>query len=219
MMTKGSANESRGRTLASGVVATALLVAACGAPAPSGLTAGDEDGVTVTLTDPAAIESGQATAIDFEAAAPLIYVDGVRIEGGMPEQLSPDLIESVEVLKGEAAFEQYGEEASNGVILITMKEVPSELRIRVEGEGDAAVTTGALRLRASGPKVPPEDLGGVTFRARELAPGESGSLEGVRIFVDGVETESIVDLDPETIDRMEVVKQGDERRINVFLKR
>lgn len=54
---------------------------------------------------------------------PLIYVDGVRIEGRMPD-ISPESIEKVEVIKGEAARALYGDEAANGVVQISLKKLP-----------------------------------------------------------------------------------------------
>jgi len=36
--------------------------------------------------------------------------------------LHPDSIESINVLKGESALENYGEEGKNGVIEITLKK-------------------------------------------------------------------------------------------------
>lgn len=68
---------------------------------------------------------------------PLIYIDGVRVDnaggfggfvgndGGSPSRLddiNPDVIERVEVLKGAAAATLYGTEASNGVIQIFTKK-------------------------------------------------------------------------------------------------
>ncbi len=53
---------------------------------------------------------------------PLVYVDGVRVEGVW--DLAPESIERVEVLKGEAARALYGDEAANGVVRVTLKEVP-----------------------------------------------------------------------------------------------
>ncbi len=63
---------------------------------------------------------------------PVIYVDGVRVTGGRGEfttaasatrldDLNPDNIERIEVLKGAAAATLYGTEASNGVIQIFTK--------------------------------------------------------------------------------------------------
>jgi hypothetical protein len=56
---------------------------------------------------------------------PVVYVDGVRVEGGMivvRELIKPDAIEKVEVIKGEAARVLLGDEALNGVIRITTKK-------------------------------------------------------------------------------------------------
>ena len=65
---------------------------------------------------------------------PVIYIDGVRVDnsqlrpfftGGQGlstlADLSPDEIETIEVLKGPAAASSYGTNGSNGVILITTK--------------------------------------------------------------------------------------------------
>jgi TonB-dependent SusC/RagA subfamily outer membrane receptor len=61
----------------------------------------------------------------FEAD-PLVFVDGVMIAEGNAKailaELDPDLIESVEVIKGAAAEALYGERAASGVIQITMKK-------------------------------------------------------------------------------------------------
>lgn len=59
---------------------------------------------------------------------PVIYVDGVRVDGGgaglitLHPALAPEHIDRIEVIKGEYATEKYGEEAANGVILIFTKE-------------------------------------------------------------------------------------------------
>lgn len=54
-------------------------------------------------------------------AAPVIYVDGVRFDGPM-EDLSPVDIESIDVIKGDAAIEQYGKEGEHGVIIIKKRK-------------------------------------------------------------------------------------------------
>jgi len=51
---------------------------------------------------------------------PLYIVDGVIINGNLPE-ISPNDIESVEVVKGAAAASLYGARAGNGVVTITTK--------------------------------------------------------------------------------------------------
>ena len=57
-------------------------------------------------------------------AEPIIYIDGVRVDGDRDEalqRLNPDQIDRIEVLKGDAAKELYGSEARNGVIQIVTK--------------------------------------------------------------------------------------------------
>ncbi|WP_300598731.1 TonB-dependent receptor [Niabella sp.] len=53
-------------------------------------------------------------------ASPLYIVDGVQIEGGL-SGLSPQDIESVDVLKDASATSIYGARGANGVIIITTK--------------------------------------------------------------------------------------------------
>ena len=65
-------------------------------------------------------EGARIRAIDV-VAAPVVYVDGVRFDGPV-EDLSPDDIESVDVIKGDAAIEQYGKEGENGVIIIKKRK-------------------------------------------------------------------------------------------------
>lgn len=62
-------------------------------------------------------------------ARPLFVVDGVMLDSKQPvdvemmtSNINPDDIASIEVLKGDAAVERYGEEARNGVILISTKK-------------------------------------------------------------------------------------------------
>lgn len=66
--------------------------------------------------------------------SPLIYVDGVRVDGGIRsgqgyaqqsgsrlDDFSPEDIESIEIIKGPSAATLYGTEAANGVIQIITK--------------------------------------------------------------------------------------------------
>ena len=71
---------------------------------------------------------------------PVIYIDGIRVQSGtvategntaqgasLLEQINPNDIESIEVIKGPAAATLYGAEAATGVIqIITKKGRPSE---------------------------------------------------------------------------------------------
>ena len=71
------------------------------------------------------------------SADPLVYVDGIRVNSGSPalggnqyigggepsffNDLNPEEIESVEIVKGPSAATLYGTQAANGVIWITTK--------------------------------------------------------------------------------------------------
>ncbi len=52
---------------------------------------------------------------------PRIYIDGEPMRSA-PTDLNTNDVRSIEVIKGEAAITLYGEQASGGVILITLKE-------------------------------------------------------------------------------------------------
>ncbi|WP_378183029.1 VIT domain-containing protein [Aquimarina sp. SS2-1] len=56
---------------------------------------------------------------DFQ---PLYIVDGVPVKGNPTNQLSPDNIESIQILKEESGVALYGARGNNGVIVIVTKE-------------------------------------------------------------------------------------------------
>ena len=65
---------------------------------------------------------------------PLLVVDGIPYQGGNINDLSPDLIESINILKDASATAIYGSRGANGVILITTKKgVPGKTRITYNG--------------------------------------------------------------------------------------
>ena len=53
---------------------------------------------------------------------PLVVVDGEEISVSSLEKLSSDTFESINVFKGEAAINRFGEKGKNGVLLITTKK-------------------------------------------------------------------------------------------------
>lgn len=53
---------------------------------------------------------------------PLIIIDGVKMPYHALEELEPNDIYSMSVLKGKASIESYGKEGKHGVILITIKK-------------------------------------------------------------------------------------------------
>ncbi len=60
--------------------------------------------------------------ISSDNEKPLMIVDGKEITDGSIDDISPDKIEKMEVLKGEKATEKYGDKGKNGVIVITTKQ-------------------------------------------------------------------------------------------------
>jgi TonB-dependent starch-binding outer membrane protein SusC len=108
----------------------------------SELMQGREPGIAILpssgLTGEGARIRIRGNASMSQSNEPIVYVDGVRMDagggyglgfvgtggGGTPSRLDdidPNSIERVEVLKGAAAATLYGTEASNGVIVITTK--------------------------------------------------------------------------------------------------
>ena len=53
---------------------------------------------------------------------PIYYLNGKKISKKEMNDLKPDSIEKVEILKGDGATEKYGDKGKNGVVLITTKD-------------------------------------------------------------------------------------------------
>lgn len=131
-------------------LAVGALVVACDTPVPTQV----QDALIEAMDEEAIVRSeaeieqraeelllARASGLDD---APLIYIDGVRINGindladlDLPSisKLNPDDIDRIEVIKGPAAERLYGEEGANGVIQIFMKlEGDEDIVFRVQGE-------------------------------------------------------------------------------------
>jgi TonB-dependent SusC/RagA subfamily outer membrane receptor len=92
---------------------------------------------------------------------PLVYVDGIRVNGGTAgsvagsgvsrlNDLNPEDIERLEVIKGPAAATLYGTEASNGVIqIITKKGRPGDVSV------DLSIRQGANWFHDAENRIPP----------------------------------------------------------------
>jgi TonB family protein len=68
---------------------------------------------------------------DGSGSRPLIVKDGLIAENENVNNIPPETIESINVLKGESATKKYGEKGKNGVVEITLKH-PDEKSIIVE---------------------------------------------------------------------------------------
>lgn len=77
---------------------------------------------------PSAVVNGAPARVVEMAATPkkpfagLLIVDGKTVESSVLNSLSPESIETVEVMKGEAAKSLYGDAGVNGVIKVTTKK-------------------------------------------------------------------------------------------------
>ncbi len=66
----------------------------------------------------------RSMAFISDGEKPLLIIDGKEAEDQTSmNDIDPNNIKSIEVLKGDAAFKKYGEKAKNGVILITTKNM------------------------------------------------------------------------------------------------
>ncbi len=75
---------------------------------------------------PSVIVEGQLVDDETAAKKALIIVDGERVTGDLNTAVSPEDIESVSVLKGNAATSLYGDDGKNGVVLVTTKKGKKE---------------------------------------------------------------------------------------------
>ena len=66
--------------------------------------------------------TGVPVVMADDGKKPLIIVDGEVKEGMKISQISPETIESISVMKNEAAISQYGDKAKDGVISIATKK-------------------------------------------------------------------------------------------------
>ncbi|HAH24376.1 MAG TPA: hypothetical protein DCL77_11585, partial [Prolixibacteraceae bacterium] len=76
-------------------------------------------GPTIKVQTNSPLNFGNA---DGSSAQPLIVIDGVITENANINNIPPETIESINVLKDESATKLYGEKGKNGVILITKKK-------------------------------------------------------------------------------------------------
>lgn len=104
---------------------------------------GRAPGVTVSTSGQAG--AGAAVRIrgysTFGNSQPLLVVDGVPQINGFLNQLNPNDIESIQILKDAAAASVYGSRASNGVIIVTTKVGKRNTRASVTYDGYYGIQT------------------------------------------------------------------------------
>jgi len=116
------------------------------------------------------------------AANPLFIVDDVEVKDFDMQQLPPDEIESIDVLKGETAVAKYGEKGKDGVVVIHKKKPGSK-----GNTSSASISKTVVKKNIKAEK-----------------------LDNALIFVDGVEMSnfSMKSLNPEQIKSISVLKDA-----------
>lgn len=135
------------------------------------ITPSSQNGITIKAT-------GSLTG------QPLYVIDGVEATSTILNELSPDSIESISILKDKSATALYGEKGKNGVVLITTKKYGQNNK-----SGNVYVNSSALLGN-------PAPFGSAT-----------GKTNQPLILVNGKETwQKVNDIDPETIQTVNVLK-------------
>ena len=135
------------------------------------------------------------------ANSPLIIVDGFPIDKKAMDQIDPNNIQSISVLKDKSATAVYGENGKNGVILITLK-----------GKNSAGISGNAKKEKVSNEPVTVVGYGKMNSGQSPNASGfnlrSTDNANPPLIIVDGVEIDkkAMDQINPNTIDRMDVLK-------------
>ena len=127
--------------------------------------------------------------------APLIVVDGT-IKNIDMDEIAPESIESVVVMKDKSATNKYGEKGKDGVIEITTKKVALK-------KNEEKLAKFEITEYGSRDTVKVSAYGGVQFRRAD------GGVATPLVVVDGVILNIDVNkIDPETIQSITVIKEG-----------
>lgn len=168
---------TRRKVALSGALALGLVVVACETPAPSPVDVEPEAAAAETETVFEAQETAGSILKRMPGGAPdgpLIVVDGVVRDDAVLADLAALLIERIEVVKGGAAREFYGERGANGVVRITTKEgaaTAGEARFEEREVPLPKVRLHETRPRRDGAE---EEVPFGTFRLREVPADRSG---------------------------------------------
>jgi len=133
--------------------------------------------------------------IKSEGTEPIYIYAGLQITKAQMEQINPDQIESIDVLKGDKAVSQYGDKGKNGVIVITPKN------------GDFSNNNSIPNFSAK--EVVVVGYGPQQKATKEKNPVEMKTIDQNVLFVlngKKVSRDEITNLDPKSIKSMNVLK-------------
>lgn len=182
MIANGTGRGSKWGMGMAAAVAIMLGVGACETPAPTGLN-------DAAPPAPETVIATLSPVVGPDGRQPLVFVDGEELEG-MPGEMDAAEIARVEVIKGDAAVEIWGERAKHGVVQIYTKgstfhleELPSKepaggtlrsKRIPLDGRMDVKDDTLILRATLS------KERAGAGATISERRPGATGGSFSVR---------------------------------------
>lgn len=115
---------------------------------------------------PVLIDGRALTGISGDGEKPLIYINGKRKTESDLALVSPELIEKIEVLKGDKAIEFAGPEGKNGVILINVKPI-AEKKAAPPASSATSTTPGVFKVVEEMPRFPGcEEIAELNVEAR-----------------------------------------------------
>ncbi len=162
---------TRRRVALTGAAALGLMVVACEAPAPTatGVDTSQAEQVTAQY-DEVPVDTLLGATLRLRTPdsgpGPLTVVDGIIVDGARLSDLAAMDIESVEVFKGGAALERFGERGRDGVIIVTTKggeERDEVIHITTRG-GEEHELMPLLRLEAPPAVGTPQETSAVRRR-------------------------------------------------------
>lgn len=137
-------------------------------------------GASVILRGIASVNPGRSNQ-------PLYVLNGIAMQGG-PEDINPNDIENVTILKGAAASALYGQDAANGVIMITTKQgspgkmsVNANVSLQTEHTANLPETQKTYGVGALG-VYRPEQLGGTSTAWGAPLPSDIQRYDNIRNF-------------------------------------
>ncbi len=133
-------------------------------------------------------DDDDANIFIHETDDPIFIINGKKVEKSLFEDVDSDDIESIFVLKGDDAIKKFGTDGKNGVIYMTKK-------------GSKALF--------------PDSDKDVIFETKSRFHIDSDGKNSPLIIVDGevVDNEDIEELNPNTIDNVEVIKEGESIKV------
>ncbi len=109
---------------------------------------------------------------------PLFILDGKEMKDGNMDDMDPNNIKSISVLKGEKAIEKYGDKGKDGVIEITTKEQYSTT-IKLNNEDSIINSIGSIQ---EGKENPIYEINGVIKTKKEVIKINNDDIESITVL-------------------------------------